>query len=165
VILQEHLTRLDVEHVRVRSDRPFTDVTGRLEARTGLFDLSLVESHLRSESPSAALASIDRMSGASGFMRFARLDHGANLRMHGQAAEAVRYLLGHPRIAARMTARQLATGLYAPLSLLVAGDQGATWLEYDRPSSLLRAFGDDEVIRVAIDLDAKLAALVQDVAG
>ena len=120
--LHEIVTRLDVEHVSVRTDSPFADVTGRLEARTGVFDRALVEARIQSGSPSAALAAIEGMSGASGFMRFAALDHGAILRMRGQGTQAIRYLLGHPLIAARMTARQPATGLYAPLSLLIAAE-------------------------------------------
>jgi hypothetical protein len=78
--------------------------------------------------------------------------------MRGQAAQAIRYLVGQPLIAARMTARQLATGLYVPLGLLVAADLGGT-------SSLLRGFGDEAVARVALDLDAKLGALVREVAS
>ena len=163
--IHESVSRLEIEHVNVRTDRSFADVTERLEARTGVFDRSAVEVHVRAGSPTAALAAMERMSGASGFMRFAALDHGAVLRMRGQAAQAIRYLLGDPLIAARMTARQLAAGLYAPLSLLVAADPGGTRIEYDRPSSLLRAFGDEEVTRVALDLDAKLGALVREVAG
>ena len=165
VDLRENVTRLEIEHVTVSTERPFADVTERLEARTGVFDRSVVEAHVQEGAPAAALAAIEGMSGASGFMRFAALDHGAILRMRGQAAQAIRYLLGHPLIAARMTARQLATGLYAPVSLLVAAAPGGTRVEYDRPSSLLRAFGDEEVTRVALDLDVKLGALVRAVAG
>jgi uncharacterized protein (DUF302 family) len=161
----ESVTRLEIEHVTVSTERPFTDVTERLEARTGVFDRALVEARIQAGSPAEALAAIEGMSGVSGFMRFAALDHGANLRMRGQAAQAIRYLIGHPLIAAQMTARQLSAGLYAPLSLLVAAGPGGTRLEYDRPSSLLRAFGDEEVTRVALDLDVKLGALVRAVAG
>ncbi|MHB8417518.1 MAG: DUF302 domain-containing protein [Myxococcales bacterium] len=160
----ESVTSLEIEHVTVSTARPFADVTELLEARTGVFDRSLVEARIQAGSPAAALAAIEGMSGASGFMRFAAFDHGAILRMRGQAAQAIRYLLGHPLIAARMTARQLATGLYAPVSVLVASGPGGTRIEYDRPSSLLRSFGDEEVTRVALELDAKLGALVRAVA-
>jgi uncharacterized protein (DUF302 family) len=162
---QENVTRLGIEHVSVCTDRSFADVTERLEASTGVFNRSLVDAHVQAGAPAAALAAIEEMSGASGFMRFAAFDHGAILRLRGQDAQAIRYLLGHPLVAARMTSRQLATGLYAPLSLLVAAGLGGTRIEYDRPSSLLRAFGDEEVTCVARDLDVKLGALVREVAG
>lgn len=65
-------------------------------------------------------------------MRFAALDHGAILRAQGKPTDAVRFLIGHPLIASRMTQLRVGSALYAPLSLLVAADQrGGTRLEYD----------------------------------
>lgn len=52
----------------------------------------------------------------------------------------MRFLIGHPLTAARMRQHGIGTGLYAPLSLLVAGDEGGTFLEYDRPSTLFGQF-------------------------
>jgi hypothetical protein len=46
----------------------------------------------------------------------------------------------------------------------VAAEGSGTRLEYDRPSTLLRPLGDEEVTRVALELDAKLAALIQSAA-
>ena len=59
-----------------------------------------------------------------------------------------------------MTQRGIGSGLYAPLSLLVAGDEGGTVLEYDRPSTLLGQFDNPDIDEVARELDEKMAALV-----
>jgi hypothetical protein len=59
-----------------------------------------------------------------------------------------------------MTALGIGSGLYAPLSLLVAADEGGTTLEYDRPSTLLGQFEDPGIDEVARELDEKMAALV-----
>ena len=59
-----------------------------------------------------------------------------------------------------MTQHGIGTGLYAPLSLLVAGDEGGTSLEYDRPSTLFGQFEDPGIDEVARELDEKMAALV-----
>src|SRR5262249_13180704 len=102
--------------------------------------------------------------GESGFMRFATLDHGAILRLQGQDIDAVRFLIGHPLIAARMTRRAIGSALYAPLSLLVVADGQGSFLEYDRPSTVLAQFHDLESARIALDLDEKLAALIRSIA-
>jgi len=69
------------------------------------------------------------MAGRSGLMRFAALDHGAILRLQGKPTAAIRFLIGHPLTASRMTKLQIGSGLYAPLSLLVAADErtGQCW--------------------------------------
>ncbi len=59
-----------------------------------------------------------------------------------------------------MTQRGIGSGLYAPLSLLVAGDESGTVLEYDRPSTLLGQFDNPDIDEVARELDEKMAALV-----
>lgn len=88
--------------------------------------------------PRAVIEAIAAMAGRSGFMRFAALDHGSILRLQGRSAEAVRFLIGHPLTASRMTLLRIGSALYVPLSLLVAADErGGTRLEYDRPSTLL----------------------------
>jgi len=99
-------------------------------------------------------------------MRFAALDHGAILRAQGKPTDAVRFLIGHPLIASRMTQLRVGSALYAPLSLLVAADQrGGTRLEYDRPSTLFHQFDDPGVAKVARELDDKLDALIDSVTG
>lgn len=98
-------------------------------------------------------------------MRFAAWDHGALLRQMGQKAEAVRFAIGHPLIAVRMTEHRISSGLYAPLSVLVTGNEsGGATFEYDRPSTLFQQFDDASVLESARDLDNKLAALIQSVA-
>jgi uncharacterized protein (DUF302 family) len=156
-----------VEHVRVWSATPFAKVVRRIEAETGVFDPAKVRAGLESKvPPSSVLEAIAAMAGRSGFMRFATLDHGAILRLQGKPAEAVRFLIGHPLTASRMTQLRICSALYAPLSLLVAADErGGTLLEYDRPSTLLGQFADPGVSEVARELDEKLAALVESAAG
>jgi hypothetical protein len=100
------------------------------------------------------IEAIGAMAGPSGFMRFAALDHGAILRLQGKPT------------ASWMTMLRIGSALYAPLSLLVAADKrGGTCLEYDRPSTLFSQFEDPGVAEVAQELDDKLAALIQSVAG
>jgi uncharacterized protein (DUF302 family) len=165
------LTRIShlvqIEHVRVWTARPFSDVVRRLEAETGVFDSAAIQALVAAKAPpSSAIEAIAAMAGRSGLMRFSALDHGAILRLQGKPADAVRFLIGDPLTASRMTKLRIGSALYAPLSLLVAADErGGTRLEYDLPSTLFSQFEDPGVAKVASELDDKLAALVHSVAG
>jgi hypothetical protein len=158
------IAEFPIEHISVRTDTPFSLVVQRLEAETGLFDLADVGRRLSGgESPASVINAINAMAGTSGFMRFFAADHGAILRLHGQPADAVRFLIGHPLIAARMTKRAISSALYAPLSLLAVSDGDGTRLEYDRPSSIFAQFNDPEIDNVAHELDEKLDAMIQSI--
>jgi uncharacterized protein (DUF302 family) len=158
---------VQIEHVQVWTARPFAEVVRGVEAETGVFDGATIQARIEAKAPpSSVLEVIAAMAGRSGFMRFAALDHGAILRLQGKPTEAVRFLIGHPLTASRMTVLQIGSALYAPLSLLVAADRrGGTRLEYDRPSTLFSQFEDPGVAKVAQELDDELAALIRAVTG
>lgn len=153
-----------IEHIAVRAEMPFSVVVQRLEAETGLFDVTDVQRRIAAgEAPHSVISAIAAMAGASGFMRFVTFDHGAILRLHGHAADAVRFIIGHPLIAVRMTTRAVGSALYAPLSLLIVSDGHGTRLEYDRPSTLFAPFHDADIAGTARELDQKLDALIQSI--
>jgi uncharacterized protein (DUF302 family) len=159
---------ITIEHVRVWTERPFAEVVRCLEKVTAVFDAAQINERTAArQSPDAIIAAIEAMAGESGFMRFATWDHGAALRLTGhRPAEAVRFVIGNPLIAVRMTSHRIGSGLYAPLSLLVSSDEGGgTLIEYDRPSTLLAQFHDAEITRTARELDQKLEALIQMIAA
>jgi len=177
---------VQIEHVRVWTVTPFAEVVRRLEVNTGVFDAARIQALMAGKAPQASdkmpgkgpsvfgevpsqssrspvIEAIAAMAGRSGFMRFAALDHGAILRVQGKPTEAVRFLIGDPLTASRMTKLRVGSGLYAPLSLLVATADGGTSLEYDLPSTLFGQFEDPGVTEVARALDDKLAALIRSI--
>ena len=160
----DHTSRIvQVEHIRVWTGTPFAEVVRRIEAETGVFaPVAAMRARIEAKAPSGSvIEDIAAMAGRSGLMRFAALDHGAILRLQGKPTDAIRFLIGHPLTASRMTKLQIGSGLYAPLSLLVAADdRTGTVLEYDRPSTLLEQFEDPGVAQVARELDEKFAALI-----
>jgi uncharacterized protein (DUF302 family) len=153
--------RITVEHVRLRTSKPFGEVTAAFEARLGKFDPQVYD-HLRSAGePEAIRAKLEAMAGPSGFMLFRTSDHGALLRLVGRPRKAVQYLVGNPLFAVEMTRHAIGAALYAPLRVLIyeAGD-GTMCVEYDLPSSLFGQFRDERVDRVAGSLDRKLSDLL-----
>jgi len=158
---------VQVEHLQVWTARPFAEVVRGIEAETGVFDGATIQAGIAAKAlPSSVIDAIAAMAGRSGLMRFTVLDHGAILRLQGKPTEAVRFLIGHPLTASRMTMLRIGSALYAPLSLLVTADKrGGTRLEYDRPSTLFSQFDDPGVAEVGEELDDKMAGLIQSAAG
>ena len=110
--------------------------------------------------PAAVRARLKAMAGSSGFMLFSTSDHGRLLRLVGQQRKAVQYVIGNPLFAVEMTRHAIGAALYAPLRVLVyEAEDGKTYIEYDRPSSLFGQFGDERVDRMAAALDQKLEEL------
>jgi uncharacterized protein (DUF302 family) len=152
--------KIMIEHVSVKTKKPFGEVAAAFEARLGKFDPSVYE-RLKNEKAEAVKARMEKMVGPSGFMLFEARDHGALLRLEGQTKKVVQYSVGNPLFAIQMTQHDVRAGLYAPLRVLLYEDEdGKTCVEYDRPSTLFGQFGNAKVTEVATMLDGKLEKLV-----
>jgi len=162
-MITSHFT---IDHVRLVTDKNFTDVTRSLEDHLGRFDPTVLQS-LRPDTDRVddVKSRIEAMARPSGFMLFGTIDHGELLSLFGQKRRAIQYVVGNPLIALQMTRHNVAAGLYAPLRLIVFEDEnGETHIEYDQPSSLFGQFNDDRITSVAEQLDRKMEELVR-VAG
>jgi uncharacterized protein (DUF302 family) len=149
-----------VDHVRWTTTKPFDAVRADLERQLGRVDAGAYRASLAGGDAEAARATIGAMAGTSGFMIFATHDHGSLLGLVGPRRKAIQYILGNPLFAVEMTRHAIAASLHAPLRvLLYEDDEGASCIEYDRPSSLFGRFGDDRIGRVAASLDEKLEGL------
>lgn len=109
---------------------------------------------------------IQNHAGPSGFMLFGTVDHGAWIAKAGIDRKALRVILGNPLIAITMLRHDVTAGLFAPVELLLTdeGDDGSS-VTYVKPSSLMVVEPNPELLSAAEQLDAKLAALAEKVAG
>ena len=158
---------ITTNHVRVRSEKTFGDVTNGLERQLGKFDPTVLQAlEADAEGADNARARIETMAGSSGLMLFGTIDHEALLSIFGEKKKAMQYVVGNPLIAIEMTRHNLAAGLYAPLRVMVfVDDHGRTCLEYEKPSSLFGQFNDDRIASVAGMLDGKLEDLIAKAIG
>jgi hypothetical protein len=150
--------KITVEHVTIRSGKPFAAVRTALEAlvprlddgfwtllRYGLTDKA------RQELEAAATLSI-----------FGSRDHGALLAIAGLKQQAIQYDIGNPLTASLMTRHQISAALYAPIRvLLLESPEDGVAFEYDRPVSTFGQFCDGRVNIVARELDENLENVLQ----
>jgi uncharacterized protein (DUF302 family) len=105
--------------------------------------------------------------GPSGFTRFLTLDHGYWLSFLGQPGKARHYVIGNPLIAITMLRHDFRAGLNVPVRVYIYRDEASdtTRLEYDQPSTLMSGLANADVTAAAQKLDARLAAMAEQVTG
>lgn len=149
---------VQIDHVTIKSLKPFNDVRAALEALApriddGIFTL------LRYGESTRALRELETCPPLS---IFGQRDHGALLAIAGLSRRSIQYDIGNPLTASKMTRHQLPAGLYAPIRVLLREDSDdVVGFEYDRPASVFGQFGSAEVNAVAQQLDRDLRALLE----
>jgi hypothetical protein len=84
------------------------------------------------------------------------------MRLAGDRGRCVEYLMGNHTIAEKMYRYNPAILLYAPLRTAIVEDaDGATWFTVDQPSTRFGSFDTPQITKIGIELDHKLAALLQ----
>lgn len=88
------------------------------------------------------------------------------LQITGHAGNVLRYELGNPLTASRVTRHAPAGTLYTPPRIvLYEDDLGRGVFEDDRPSTLFGQCNDDLVAAAGVELDQELERVLPDAAG
>lgn len=99
--------------------------------------------------------------GQGGMMIMATVDQGNMLSMTGLKLKATLFLVGNPTVGKKVFEQNHGAGLYMPLRVYVYQDKdGTSYVSYDKPSSLLAQFDNQEINQTAAMLDQKLDGLV-----
>jgi uncharacterized protein (DUF302 family) len=153
--------------VRVRYDstKNFDDVVAALLADIGDKPLPINDFSTRFESWDAFEREVQSHVGPSGFILFGQFDHGAWIAKTGIDRRLLRIILGNPLIAITMIRHDVTAGLFAPVELLVSEEPGGSSVTYVVPSTLMVVEPNAPLLAAALELDAKLEALVAKVTG
>lgn len=153
----EHVvTRLDVS-----TGMPFDTFLKALEAAAPKFQQAAIEDIVSRggswEEVQAAVAE----NAPHGLMVFATIDGTALMTPAGHQTRAVEYLIGNHTIAERMFRHNPLALLYAPLRILVHGDDlGDAVFSLDQPSTLFASLQDPQISAVGRELDDKVRGLL-----
>ena len=151
----------EVERINVRLTRSFPEACAALEEQAPKADVATFAQMVSSGWDARRIErAIEGMAGELGFMILGKLEQGPLVSILGKPKKMSLYLLGNPVLANRMYDQRPAVGLYAPLRALIYEDeQGACYFTYERPSTLLEQFNNDEIRAVARMLDQKMEQL------
>lgn len=151
---------ITIEHVTVTTNKPSADVREALEEKMVMAD---VLKHLETTNATyeQKRQAIEELLGKRHFFVFCIIEHGDLLSLAGNPGKAVQYTIGNPLLAIQMTQHVLAVCLYAPFKLAVYEyDNGRTVISYDRLSSFVAQFNNEEATRMAQHVDALLEDLL-----
>jgi uncharacterized protein (DUF302 family) len=159
---------LNVERVSCVSQKPFHEVLKVLDAGVGHPDMAELWRNIRKantvcEVDETVCASV----GSSGLIEFLRFNHGEVVHKgkSGSIPGLVRLVVGNPSIMRRMAEHVPDAGSYAPVTILIDERPDGTHLSYDRMASLLESYGNEDALKVARDLDAKIEILLASAAN
>jgi uncharacterized protein (DUF302 family) len=97
-----------------------------------------------------------------GFLIYWRNDVHGVMELANDDNDCIAYLMGNVTIAERMFRHNPRAMLYAPLRTVIWEDgEGRAWFTVDQPSTQFGSFGLPEVTAVGVELDRKLAALLE----
>ena len=155
---------IQVEHIRIDSNRRFEDVRITLE-KLPRFD-DRIRDLLHDGEIERVRSELKAIQRDAGLVIFSIAMHGDWLQIISRKRKAAQYVIGNVLVSTRMTQYQLAAGLYAPLRIMLhENDAGTATIEYDRPSSLFGQYGDERVTAVAKELDREIYNALIDAAG
>ncbi len=155
---------LVVERRSFVSTRSFADVIAALNGAIGHPDMTQFWKDIADAKTYEEVEDVvGRAIGPSGFMEFARLDHGQFLHKIQAAStpRIVRLIIGNPLIMVRMAEHVPDAGSYAPVTILVDERPDGVHLSYDLMASFLASYGNLAALEVARGLDEKVEALLQ----
>lgn len=162
-----HAREVPFQGIRLRyeSSKNFDDVVDALLADIGDKPVPINDYATQFGSWEAYEREVQSHVGPSGFMLFATLNHGAWIKKTGIDQKGLRVILGNPLIAITMIRHDVTAGLFAPVELLITQEAGGTAVTYVVPSSLMVVEPNPPLLAAALELDAKLEALVAKVTG
>jgi len=162
------IRKVEMERFTVISARPFDEIVAAIKASIGNPNMAeFVKSTQEAKSATDLEAAIQPVLGRTGLMLFVEFDQGMILRKgtdrHG--SRIIRLVVGNPLIMKEMAKHVPDAGSYAPVTVLVDERADGVHLSYDRMASLLAPYGNDEALKVARDLDAKVEDLLRQTAA
>jgi uncharacterized protein (DUF302 family) len=155
--------QLNVERVSYVSRKSFREVLAVLDAAVGHPNMEELRRNIFNAKTVSEVDEIMRSSvGSSGLIEFLRFNHGEVVHKDrgGNVPRIVRLVVGNPSIMRRMAEHVPDAGSYAPVTILIDERPDGIHLSYDRMASFLESYGNEDALKVARELDAKVERLL-----
>ena len=160
--------RINVDRVTLTSRKPLHDVLSKFDAAVGRPDIEQFWKRMsEAKTTSEMETAVQSVLGPSGFMQFARFDHGGVVHKSKPAGSrgVFRLIIGNPLIMREMVKHVPDAGAYAPVTILIDERPDGVHLSYDRMATFLAPYENEQALKVARDLDTKVEALLAEAAA
>ncbi len=155
-------TRHTVIRLTIATQSSLPDFRERYEQAVPGVPVEQMQELVRRQAPWSEMLAAVAAAAPHGFLVYHTLDLGPLLGLAGHRPGDVAYLMGNHTIAERMYRHDPAVMIHAPLRTLIwEGPDGAARFTVDQPSSNFGSYGNPDIAAVGIELDRKLAALLE----
>src|SRR6478735_9081586 len=153
---QHTVTRLDIT-----TGMPFDTFRDAFETAAPVFDSGAVADLTARGGSWDDVRAVVAANAPHGLMIFSSIDAAPLMAAAGHGTRAVEYLLGNHVIAEQMSRHSPLALLYAPLRILIHGDEAdEAVFSLDQPSTLFGSLGDPRISAVGRELDGKVSNLL-----
>jgi uncharacterized protein (DUF302 family) len=143
-------------------DAPFDDFRRRYEQAVPVFDIPTFKALAERKADWSEWVDVTNQVATHGFLIYWQIDAQWIMSVAGDPARCAQYLMGNHVIAERMFRYDPTVFLYVPLRVTISDDGSTgTWFSLDQPSSLVGSYGRPEITSVGVELDHKVAALLE----
>ena len=151
-----------VTRLTITLDESYADFRRRFEATVPVLDPQRLADFVRRNASWGEVVADANAAAPLGFFLFWSLDVAPTMSLNGNTAKCCEYLMGNHVIAERAFRVNPMAMLYVPLRIVLFQSAGlpATFV-IEQPSSLLSSLGNAEIANVGVDLDKKLANLLE----
>jgi uncharacterized protein (DUF302 family) len=142
---------------------PFDTVVARIDAQIGHPDMAAFRKSLSAAQNEAEMEKVvDAVTQPKGLMEFTRFDHGEVLQKENGTAKPriLRIVAGNPLIMKEMVKHVVDAGSYVPVTILIEERPDSVRIWYDRMASHLAPYGNNDALKVARELDAKVERIL-----
>ena len=141
--------RITIERLSITSRKPLEDVLVKLDAAVGHPDIKEFWKQVGTTKTNPEMEKVVQAAlGPSGFMEFARFDHGGVVHKEesGDYRKVFRLVVGNPLIMREMVKHVSDAGSYAPVTILIDERSDGVHISYDRMASLLAPYENAEAL-------------------
>ncbi|MFF3444334.1 DUF302 domain-containing protein [Streptosporangium sp. NPDC002721] len=157
-----HTVTHEVNRLTVAVPAPFREFRERYERAVPPFDAARFERLVEDGAGWDAVLRATAENAPHDFLIYWSFEAMPLMGSAGDRWLCVEYLMGNHTIAQRMFRHDPAVLLYAPLRTAIYEDaRGTTRFAVDQPSTRFSSFADPRITEVGLELDRKLAALLE----
>jgi hypothetical protein len=158
----ESSVRYSVNRLTVETHSTPAEFQSRYEEAVPPLPAEHVAALVQQHAPWPDMVDLVAAAAPHGFLIYFKNDVDPVVRLAGDRASGVAYLMGNHITMERMYRYQPAVVMYAPLHTVIWGDpEGPAYFTVDKPSDQFGSFGDPRITAVGVELDQKLAALLE----
>jgi uncharacterized protein (DUF302 family) len=157
------IKEIKVQRFSIVSAKPFREVLEAFNAAIGHPEMSAFRKNINAAKTFDELEKVVHAAvGPTDLMEFMRFDIGEVLRKRNppQAKQSLRFVVGNPVTMSQMAQPVPDAGAYAPVTILIDERADGVHLSYDRMASFLAPYANQDALKVARDLDAKVESLL-----